>query len=299
MEEACWLSIASLDSGRVLCRANVHSKSAEAAIRVSWSPCGTKIILTRGDIAQLYYCPMREPSYNPISLLRTFKGSYGAVRHCDWTAESEVLVLGSDDSKCRVYPVPRINKMPNCTTLIGCRAAVMGCWLGGKTGMDVLAIDQDGLVCTWQTDFAPDELELDFKRTRTQMFAPNVYRRHLIKREPESEPEIEPQTEEEIERIKESDEEESESEDDSSDEEIERIKYRRTHKDFINQKGERASPVVAADFHKGLNLLACAHANGLFSLHEINWAADASEYGSFIQVRNRYLFSVLSTEFVD
>ena len=76
--------------------------------------------------------------------------------------------------------------------------------------------------------------------------------------------------------------EKSESSDEESDDEITQIKYRRTFKDFVNQKGETNSPVVAADYHSKLKLLACAHDNGIFALFEINWATDASEYGSNI-----------------
>ena len=166
------LSISSVESGRVLCRTSVHSKSAGTPVAVSWSPCGTKIMMTRGDIAQLYYCPMKEPSYNPMQLLRTFIGSYGAVRHISWSRKSDIVALGSEDTKVRVYPIPKIHKMPTCTTLVGCRGNIVGTWVGGKTGMDVLAVDREGMVCIWQTDFEPDELEYDFKTTRKVMFSP-------------------------------------------------------------------------------------------------------------------------------
>ena len=195
-------------------------------------------------------------------------------------SQSEVMVLGSDDSKCRVYPVPRIEKMPTCTTLIGCRSSIKGCWMGGKTGMDVLAVDADGMVCTWQTDYSPDELKYDLKRTRREMFAPSVLKRLRIKSE--AVVEIPSDTEENDDtEITEN----SSSEEDSSDDEPDQIKYRRTFKDFVNQKGERASPVVAADYNEKLRLLACAHENGIFALFEIGWAEDASEYGNLIQVQ--------------
>ena len=66
--------------------------------------------------------------------MRTFRGCYGPIRHVAWSKDSEVVALGSDDSKCRIYPVPRIDKMPTCTTLVGCSSPIMGCWIGGITG---------------------------------------------------------------------------------------------------------------------------------------------------------------------
>ena len=74
--------------------------------------------------------------------------------------------------------------------------------------------------------------------------------------------------------------------DESSDEEdLECIKYRRTFKDYVNQKGERHSPVAAADYHAKLNILAVGHENGTFAIWEVNWAIDASEDGSILQVQ--------------
>ena len=40
-----------------------------------------------------------------------------------------------------------------------------------------MAVDRDGMVCTWQTDYSPNELELDFKRTRKEMFSPTILKR--------------------------------------------------------------------------------------------------------------------------
>lgn len=291
LEDGMYLSISSIESGRVLCRAHVHSKSAGVPVAVSWSPCGTKIMMTRGDIAQLYYCPMKEPSYNPMQLLRTFIGSYGSVRHIAWSAKSDVVALGSDDTKVRVYPIPKIHKMPTCTTLIGCRGNIMGTWVGGKTGIDVLAIDRDGMVCTWQTDFTPDELEYDFKTTRKVMFSPQRWKQYDAQQNEIIDVDDEPENEEaeelesapdEVGEMKDEDDDEEES---SDDDEIEMIKYRRTFKDYVNQKGERASAVAAADYHPKLNILAVGHESGIFSIWEINWALDASEYGSVIQVQ--------------
>ena len=68
--------------------------------------------------------------------------------------------------------------MPTCTTLIGCRGNIMGTWVGGKTGMDVMAIDREGMVCMWQTDFEPDDLDYDFKTTRKVMFSPQRWKDH-------------------------------------------------------------------------------------------------------------------------
>ena len=76
---------------------------------------------------------------------------------------------------------------------------------------------------------------------------------------------------------------EKREQDESSDEEeLECIKYRRTYKDYVNQKGERHSPVAAADYHAKLNILAVGHESGAFAIWEINWALDASEDGSMI-----------------
>lgn len=74
-------------------------------------------------------------------------------------------------------------------------------------------------------------------------------------------------------------------EESSDEEELEVIKYRRTFKDYVNQKGERHSPVAAADYHAKLNILAVGHENGTFAIWEINWALDASEDGNIIQVQ--------------
>lgn len=118
------------------------------------------------------------------------------------------------------------------------------------------------------------------------MFSPAVWRSRNIKQELTEEPHIIPdETQENNEKMIESGDESDDSSESGSEDEIERIKYRRTYKDFVNQKGERASPVVAADYNSKLRLIACAHENGVFALFEMNWAADASEYGSLIQVQ--------------
>ena len=114
------------------------------------------------------------------------------------------------------------------------------------------------------------------------MFSPAVWRTRNIKKESPEEPELITDENDE-EKKEESGQESGNSSESESEDEIERIKYRRTFKDFVNQKGERAFPVVAADYNSKLRLIACAHENGVFALFEMNWAADASEYGSLIQ----------------
>ena len=231
---------------------------------------------------------MKEPSYNPIRLLRTYRGTYGAIRHVSSSVESEVLALGSDDSKVRVYPIPKIKSMPKAVTLIGCRSKIMGCWISGKTGLDVVAIDQSGMVCIWQQDYYRNELEFELD-TKPLYFSPSIYAK--LRKEVKSKIETievqdveEDQTMEDIETDTGAISEDSKS-DSESDEEDPIIKYRRVFKDFVNKKGEKSYPVVAADYHAESQILASAHENGYFTIFEINWAPDASERGSITELQ--------------
>ena len=255
---------------------------------VSWLSCSTKLIVTRGDICQLYYVPMKEPSYNPIRLLRTYRGTYGAIRHVTSSTESEIIGLGSDDSKVRIYPVPMIKRMPRTTTLIGCRSAIMGCWIGGNTGLDVFAIDASGMICIWQQDYHRNELEFELE-TKSLFFSPKILKklRNEVKNKLEEIEDENMETDDVIEDVDASKGEsnsdnESESE---SEEEDDRIRYRRTFKDFVNKKGEKAFPVVAADYHPESRILASGHENGIFSIFEINFATDSSEQGSITEIQ--------------
>ena len=76
----------------------------------------------------------------------------------------------------------------------------------------------------------------------------------------------------------------SDEEDDEDDDETV-VKYRRTYKDFINQKGQRAVPLTAADYHHKSRMLAVGHSNGDFALFEVHWAADAAAQGSLIEMQ--------------
>ena len=71
------------------------------------------------------------------------------------------MALGSNDSKVRVYTIPNIKNMSRINTLIGCKGPIKGCWVGGETGLDVIAVDQIGMVCMWQQDYQRTELEFE------------------------------------------------------------------------------------------------------------------------------------------
>ena len=75
----------------------------------------------------------------------------------------------------------------------------------------------------------------------------------------------------------------SEGSDEEEDDQV--IRYRRTYKDFINQKGEKASPVASADYHQKSKMLAVGHQNGSFSLFEVHWAADAAQQANLIEMQ--------------
>lgn len=231
----------------------------------------------RGDICQLYHIPMREPSYNPIRLLRTYKGTYGTVRYAGFTPEAEVMALGGDDAKIRVYPIPGVKKMNRITTLVGLRAQTRGCWIGGETELDILAVDSSGMVCIWQQDYHRTELEFDLE-TSPRFFSPNLLKR-LRKQAREEIIELEEKEDE----VMASDNSDSESESDDD----EMIRFRRTYKDFVNPKGEKASPLMSADYHQKSRMLACGHQNGSFSLFEVHWASDASQQASLIEMQAR------------
>ena len=71
------------------------------------------------------------------------------------------MALGSNDSKVRVYTIPNIKNMSRINTLIGCKGPIKGCWVAGETGLDVIAVDQIGMVCMWQQDYQRTELEFE------------------------------------------------------------------------------------------------------------------------------------------
>ena len=83
------------------------------------------------------------------------------LRSISYSKESEIMALGSNDSKVRVYTIPNIKNMSRINTLIGCKGPIKGCWIGGETGLDVIAVDQIGMVCMWQQDYQRNELEFE------------------------------------------------------------------------------------------------------------------------------------------
>ena len=95
-----------------------------------------------------------------MSHLKELRNRFGTLkRSISYSKESEIMALGSNDSKVRVYTIPNIKNMSRINTLIGCKGPIKGCWVGGETGLDVIAVDQIGMVCMWQQDYQRTELE--------------------------------------------------------------------------------------------------------------------------------------------
>ena len=84
------------------------------------------------------------------------------------------MALGSNDSKVRVYTIPNIKNMSRINTLIGCKGPIKGCWVAGETGLDVIAVDQIGMVCMWQQDYQRTELEFELDVRKSSIFSSKI-----------------------------------------------------------------------------------------------------------------------------
>ena len=114
--------------------------------------------------------------------LKELRNRFGTLkRSISYSKESEIMALGSNDSKVRVYTIPNIKNMSRINTLIGCKGPIKGCWVGGETGLDVIAVDQIGMVCMWQQDYQRTELEfsldVSFLTSQKLIFVENEHRK--------------------------------------------------------------------------------------------------------------------------
>jgi periodic tryptophan protein 2 len=96
---------------------------------IKFSPDGKKFAVCKQDKVLIFHAPGRTKEFNPFLLQRTLYGAYDINVCLDWSSDSRVLIVGSNDMCSRVYAVD-YKAFTNLKTynLGGHSEAIVGCF---------------------------------------------------------------------------------------------------------------------------------------------------------------------------
>ncbi|KAK7097896.1 periodic tryptophan protein 2 homolog [Littorina saxatilis] len=221
---------------------------------VKFSPDGKKFAVTRDTVVLVFHAPGMSRVYNPFLLYRTFTGAFDETTCIDWSSDSKVFVVGSEDKEARVFAVePCVNLVIH--SLGGHTDAVVGAFFEHNS-MDVYSANRRGHLCVWKCN--QNTTDLVTKADKKKMDARK-------EREKEKRKEERGASEEESEA-------EEENEEDGTDG-IFKVRYKKAGRHILRgAKGteDTVSPeLTSCDFHKPSHILVSGFSNGTFMIHEM------------------------------
>lgn len=233
---------------------------------VSFSPDGRKFVITKDNVALMYYAPGRKRDFNAFQLDKSYYGPYDDTTCIDWTSDSKCFAVGSKDMSTWVFGAERWANLIYYS-LGGHKDVVVGCFFE-KDSLDLYTVSQDGKLCIWESDTELNELKK----------GPRYKERKQLDRKKKASRAVEEQEEDE----------ESEDEEAGRDEEgesraevvrgkpdapvevqgIKNVRFKQISKQFFNKEGD-FTKLTAAAFHKDTHILVTGFASGVFHLHEL------------------------------
>uniref|UniRef100_A0A673A651 Periodic tryptophan protein 2 homolog n=1 Tax=Sphaeramia orbicularis TaxID=375764 RepID=A0A673A651_9TELE len=211
---------------------------------IRFSPDGRKFVVTKENVALMYYAPGKQREFNAFVLDKSYYGPYDETTCIDWTDDSKCFAVGSKDMSTWVFGAERwVNLI--YYSLGGHKDVIVGCFFE-KDSLDLYTVSQDGTLCVWESDTELDELTL--KRNKAKPPGEGE--------EDEVEEERTEGQEGEVIRGKA-----------GTPKEKEKTKNVR-FKHFFNKEGD-FNNLTAAAFHKPTHILVTGFASGIFHLHEL------------------------------
>ncbi|XP_041934789.1 PWP2 small subunit processome component [Alosa sapidissima] len=227
---------------------------------VRFSPDGRKFVITKENVALMYYAPGKKREFNAFQLDKSYYGPYDETTCIDWTTDSKCFAVGSKDMSTWVFGAERWANLIYYS-LGGHKDVVVGCFFE-KDSLDLYTVSQDGTLCMWESDTEPEELKKGLRyKERKQKERQNT---RVTEDQEEEEEVVEEGADGEMrgEVIKGS------ADVPQEEDGIKNVRYRQRSKQFFNKEGD-FNKLTAAAFHKDTHILVTGFASGVFHLHEL------------------------------
>ncbi|KAK7503863.1 hypothetical protein BaRGS_00004986, partial [Batillaria attramentaria] len=218
--------------------------------QVKFSPDGKKFAVTRDTVVLVFHTPGRSREFNPFVLFRTYYGAYDATTCIDWSSDSKVLVVGSQDMNARVFAVEPCENF--VVHSFGGHIDALVSVFFEHNSMDVYSVSKRGHLCVWRC---------------------NINTTDLVPRKPKAEKfvtEQDMETDEGEQTAGDKDVTELESDEDES---VIKVHYRKVKRHVFKgskDEGESVAPeLTCCAYHKPTHILISGFENGSFLLHEM------------------------------
>lgn len=220
---------------------------------VKFSPNGKYFAVAKDNSIFVYRTPGHaRRDFTPFALERVLNTAYDAVTCVEWSSDSRLLAIGSNDMSVRVTALHRMKNF-GINTLSSHSDAIVNCFFE-KDSADVFTLSRNGQLCVWEASCdLSDFLVEDDSASR---------RRRTVTSEEDADDAINKAND----VIPDDDVVEGE-------EEVERVRYRRMAKHFLKDalkvEGGQHVNLLAACYHSGNHMLVTTFSNGSFLLHEM------------------------------
>lgn len=216
---------------------------------ISFSPDGSKFVVTKENVALMYHVPGKQREFNAFVLDKSYYGPYDETTCIDWTDDSKCFAVGSKDMSTWVFGAERwVNLI--YYSLGGHKDIIVGCFFE-KDSLDLYTVSRDGTLCVWESDTEPVGL---------------VLQRRWYKEQSQTEEDAE----EEEQRLEGQEGEVIMGKADTPKDKgkTKNVRYKQRSKHFFNKEGD-FNHLTAAAYHKPTHILVTGFASGIFHLHEL------------------------------
>ncbi|KAJ8675269.1 hypothetical protein QAD02_011055 [Eretmocerus hayati] len=242
---------------------------------IKFSPDGKHFAVAKGSTVFVFTAPgLLTGEYNPFVMERVFHDASDDVSCLQWSFDSKLLLVGSNDTSTRLYSLEKWMNFKKY--ILGSHSdAVIGCYFE-RNNYDVSTISRNGQLCVWECTIEPSDLVV---------FEPVVKKAKVADSDSEDDVDLDralEQTEKQKKTLlsKEAEEEEvvddgkrrTRSKDKKAEKNVKKLAYKRLSKHYLAdevRKKKKDAVVTAAAYHKETHILIVGFCNGSFFLYEM------------------------------
>nr|CAI5852055.1 unnamed protein product [Callosobruchus analis] len=227
---------------------------------VKFSPDGKHFAVCKENNVFIFKAPSSQNiQYNGFVMERVFHGAYDETTCLDWSCDSRIIAVGSEDMATKLYPLDKWKNFRLCS--LGSHTdGIVGCFFESDS-YDITTISRNGQLCIWECTIDPkdliplDEVPLNKKKKKNDDDEDDVNIATSIER-------TEDETVAALEQLEVNDKDNKEN----------KMFYKRVAKHFIAdevRKDNRDAVLTSAAYHKTLKILVTGYSTGEFFIYEL------------------------------
>ncbi|KAK6626362.1 hypothetical protein RUM43_006673 [Polyplax serrata] len=228
---------------------------------IKFSPDGKYLAVLKENSVFVFKVPGTfVGEFKGFEMIRVFQHAQGNTTCMDWSSDSKVLAVGSQDMTVRLYTIDNVPYF-KAYSLASHKDTIINCFFE-KDSLDVSSISCDGTICIWECNIDLEDLE--------QESSPPKQCKPVNDENSDKEDDVDiknkSENEDEDENSKYNVDHEEESRDGK------KIFYKRVSRQNICSQLRKADPKVklcCAAYHKNTHVLVTGYSTGAFFLHEI------------------------------